>query len=42
MGLSGVRRLVDAFKLKSGKDGTVVTVTKWLYRNNPYAGGTRS
>lgn len=42
MGLSGVRRLVDEFNLRSGKDGTVVTVTKWLYRNNPYGGGTRS
>jgi len=42
MGLSGVRRLVDEFNLKSDKDGTVVTVIKWLYRNNPYAGGIRS
>lgn len=30
MGLSGVRRLADEFNLDTGRDGTIVTVTKWL------------
>lgn len=29
LGLSGSKRLVDLFDLKTGSDGTCVTVTKW-------------